>query len=217
MALKRLKTKTVTPPSKPGEAPTINIDGDIIKQYVEAAKQMKRAEEVLSDLRPEVLEVGHSEIYRRSIENPITPVTTVRLKDETEEELMVIFTSRYKEVADIDGLESLFEVLRQNGQEVDENDYVQEKMQITFDSSALCEPDGKFSQVKYDKFRKAIEKVAADLDMACPIETKKVVTPLPKFHQARWMVFPDFDTQKKLSDVCPNVTQIKTELRPLKK
>jgi len=214
MPLKKLKVKTVTPPAAAGGMPTINIDGDLVKQYVDAANAKKRAEEVLEDLRPEVLEVGHGEIYRRSIESPVTPVLSVRLKDESSEELMVSFTSKYKEIADVIGLEALFDSLKNgDGTAVDINDFVQENIVVTFDNKALCDGEGRFMQERYDKFLKAVAKVAQQLDIPCPMATKKVTTTLPKLHQLRWQQFPDVAVQEKISQMCPNVTMIKTDIR----
>lgn len=210
MALKKLKVKMASAPAtKPGEAPVIIIEGDLVEQYNKADAQEKAAKAVKEDLRPEILEIGCTEVYRRCIATPADPACTVKLQDERGEVLRVQFTSKYGVVPDVDVADALFEELSDaEGNPVDINDFLEERVAATFNCDVFNGTDGKFSKAIYDKFRLAIERVAASLEVACPLETVKVVKPLPVLHEKRWTVFPDVEAQQKLTLACPNTTQI---------
>lgn len=210
MALKKLKVKmTAAVASKPGDIPTVTIEGDLVKQYNKADAQMKAAKAVMDDLRPEILELGTTEIFKRSTDDPKNPTCTVKLQDEEAEVLRVQFTSKYGKVADVEAAEELFEELTDaDGKPVDINDFLQETVAAKFNCDVFNDTDGKFQQKVYDKFRMAIEKVARELGVPCPLETEKVVAVLPSLHEKRWSTFPDPAVQVRLSQVCPNTTQI---------
>lgn len=215
MALKKLKVKMASAPAtKPGEIPTIAIEGDLVKQYVHADAKMKAAKAVMDDLRPEILELGLDEIFKRSVTDPKNPTPTVKLKDDEDEVLRVQFTKKYGAIADVEAAEELFSGLKgPNGKPVDINDYLQETVQASFNCAVFNDADGKFQQDVYDKFRVAIERVAKQLDVPCPLETKKVVAALPALHEKRWTTFPSVEAQMALSRICPNTTQIVPETR----
>ena len=210
MALKKLKVRmAAAPATKPGDIPVINIEGDLIKQYITADAQAKAAEAVMKDLRPEILELGTAEIFKRSVGDPKNPTPTVKLQDEQNEVVRVQFTAKYGKIADVDAVEELFDAARDSkGKKVDINDYIQETVAAKFNCDVFNGPDGKFQQAIYDKFRMAIEKVALQMEVACPLETTKVVVPLAVLHEKRWETFPDAAVQAQLSLVCPNTIQI---------
>jgi hypothetical protein len=210
MALKKLRVKmAAAPATKPGEIPVVTIEGDLIKQYNSADGQAKAAKAVMEDLRPEILELGLREIFERSVAHPKEPSLTVKLQDEQAEVLRVQFTARYLQVADLEGAEELFGSLRgPDGKPVDINDYLQETVAAKFNCGVFLDTDGKFQQTVYDKFRTAIERVASQLKVPCPLETTKEVRPLPSLHEKRWEAFPDPVVQVNLTRICPNTTQI---------
>jgi len=163
----------------------------------------------MADLRPEILELGLGEVFRRSVANPANPTCTVKVQDEEAEVVSVQFTKAYAAIADVDAAEVLFEsVMGGDGKPVDINLFVQETVVASFNCEVFHDPDGRFNQAVYNRFRQAIERVAAELKVNCPLETAKVVKPLPVFHERRWSVFPDETVQAKLTQVIPNTTRI---------
>jgi hypothetical protein len=212
MALKRLKKIVVAaaPVTKPGGIPVVRIEGDLIKQYNTADAQVKAGEGLMKDLRSEILELGRdAEIYSRSIADPAHPTLTVKLQDERGEMLRVQFTSKYSAVLDVQAAEEFFSSVKgPDGKQVDINEFMHETVVGKFDCAVFSGVDGKFQQAIYDKFRKAIERVAAELEVACPLETRKVVQPLPCLHEKRWATFKGIDSQVRLTELCPNTTSI---------
>ena len=214
MALKRLKVKLAAQPAtKSGDIPVILIEGDLIKQYNTADKQVKDGEKLMKDLRSEVLEIGlenESGLYSRNIADAAHPITTVKLQDDEGEVVQVQFQNKYGVVPDLEAAEEFFaDAKRLTGKPVDINDFMQETVVAKFDCGVFLDAQGKFQQAIYDKFRTAIEKVATQLAVACPLESKKVVAPLPVLHEKRWAVFPVIEAQKRLTQLCPSTIAIK--------
>ncbi len=193
---------TANPGVKANGIPIVAIAGDIIAQYNKADAQVKAGKQLMEDLRPELVEVGTSEIYARSCQDPTHPSLTVKLQDDVGEELQVQFVKKYGALVDVERAEEFFE-----DSEVDINDYVQERIVAKFDSDIFLDADGVFQQRVYDAFRKAIETVAKQLDVPCPLETAKVVTPKDAFHVERWKHF-NAQAQATLADLVPNVIRI---------
>lgn len=210
MALKKLRVKMATSlVEKSGDIPTVDIEGDLIKQYNRADAQAKAAKSVMDDLKPEILELGTQEIFKRSCADPKKPTCTVRLRDENSEVLRVQFTSRYGAIMDVDGAEELFDDLKDaDGAAVDINHFLQDTVVAKFNCDVFKDGEGRFQQRVYDKFRVAIEKVAAELGVPCPLETGKCVVALPALHERRWELFPDPADQARISSVCPNTIQV---------
>jgi len=210
MALKKLKVK-INPPAATasnGEIPIVSIEGDLIEQYNKASKQAKDAEAVMNDLKPEIIELGLTEIFTRSCADNKKPTPTVRLKDDNGAVLRVQFTKRYSAVADVEAVEALFE----EELKADINLYVQEIVVPSFDAKVLYDADGNFDQKRYDAFRTAIERVAKTLGIDCPLKTDKAVKPKELFHEERFRVWPDASTQFKLSALLPNTNQVVPDL-----
>ena len=194
---------------KPGEIPTVRIEGDLVKHYNVAAAQVEAGERLMKDLRPEILEIGLAEVFKRSCANPASPTPTVKLQDEQDDVLRVQFTARYGKVQDTDAVEDLCDSTKgPDGKPVDINRFLQETVSAKFNCAVFNGADGKFSQRIYDKFRNALERVAAELDVPCPLETEKVVIPLTTFHDERFTLFPDPAAQLLLAKLCPNTNSI---------
>ncbi len=207
MALKRLKVKLAQPtPTETGsEIPVIAIEGDLIQQYNTAADQVKKGEEVMEDLRPDVLEIGLDEIFTRSCKRPTTPTTSVKLQDDEGEDLMVSFVNKYKDVADLDAAEQLFE-----DHDLDINEFVTEGIKAKFDDSIFYDADGNFLQEVYDDIRKAVASVVTRRQLAKnPLETVKVIKPKPTFHDQRYAVMPKVESQHRAYEVLPNTVMLK--------
>jgi hypothetical protein len=209
MALKRLKVKLAQAPATAGDTPIVAVEGDQISRYNKADAEMKEAERLMKELRPDLLEIGTDEVFKISCAHPTEPSFTVKLEDDTGEMLRVQFTKRYGQIANVEATEALFEALTdREGRPVDINDFVQETVVGSFDNKVFLDAKGNFDRKVYDRFRKAIEGVAAELQVPCPLSTHKVVVPKEKFHTERFMLFGDVAIQRQLTTLMPNTTQI---------
>lgn len=218
MALKRLKVRMAqpAPEQSAGDIPVIGIEGDLIQQYNDADKQMKEGKGLMEELRPDVLEIALQQVFERSVKRPLAPTPSVKLQDEQGETLLVCFTAKYGECADVKAAEELFD-----NHDVDVNDYMVEGVKASFDSSVFYDEDGNFQQEVYDDIRKAVQTIVTKRGLAKnPLETAKIIKPKPNFHEARWGLFPKVETQVQATEILPNSTTIKpvrTEQKAAKK
>lgn len=207
MALKRLKIKLAQPtPTEAGsEIPVVAIDGDLIKQYNEAADQVKRGEELMEDLRPDVMEIVLGQIFTRGCKHPATPPTSVKIQDDEGEVLMGSFTKKYKEIADVDAVEALFEE-----HNLDINTYVTEGVKASFDDKVFYDQDGNFLQDVYDDMRKAVQTVVTRRQLTKnPLETTKIVKVKEVFHGERFTLMPNVESQQQVFLAMPNQVTLK--------
>lgn len=209
MALKKLKIKCVVAPQQKNDIPIIDISGDLVAQYLKADQQKKAAEEVIKDLRPELVEAGVHEILERSSAEPALPCLTVKLRDEVGEVVRVEFTKAYAAIADVAEVELLFAGLRtQDNKPVDINAYVQESVVVSFSNKVFYDAKGVFLPRVYEAFRVAIVETALKQGVACPISTDKVVKPKEMFHEERFRAFPDTATQERFTALLPNTVRV---------
>ncbi len=205
--LKRLKVKMASAPTtQVGGIPVICIDGELIKHYNDADQQVKDGERFMKDMRGEIIQAGLEPIYQRSLADPVHPTPTVKLQDDTGAALQVQFVNKYSAVTDIEAVNHLFADAK-----VDINVYMQELVVGKFDCGVFLDGEGRFQQKVYDQFRKALEGVATALGVACPLETTKVIKPLPAMHEQRWALFPDVEAQALFTQLCPNSIAIKPD------
>lgn len=213
MALKKLKIKLpVGGRVEKAKMPIVDIVGDVVKQYNAASAAKKAAEDVMEDLRPEIVEVGVGAVLENNVGAPGNPVASAKLVDETGASTMVSFTAKYSALGDaskVENLENFFSSLDGDVMDSDINHYVQETLLAKFDCKVFLDQVGVFSKLKYDKYRLAIERVARELADPCPLEVSKVLVPLEGFHEKRWAAFPDVELQKQLAEVLPNVVTVK--------
>jgi len=212
--LKKLRVKMTTSAPEANGIPVVQIAGDLIAQYNKADQDQKAAKAVMDDIRPEILEIGHEEIFRRSCEQPLAPTLTVKLSDEGGEAVRVEFTKKYGVIANVAEVERLFEqaVDTPGNEALDINDFVQEAVTAKFDCAVFYDAEGNFQQKVYDAFRKAIEEVALRLRVNCPLETGKIVSPKDKFHTERFRLFGPKD-QVEITELIPNTTRV-VPIRP---
>lgn len=207
MALKRLKVRLAAPAPQEGSdtIPVIAIEGDLIKQYNDADTQMKQAKGLMDELRPDVEEIGKTEIFTRGCKRPMAAPTSVKLQDESGEVLCVSFVNKYKEVADVEQVEQLFE-----DHDLDINEFVTEGVKASFDDSVFYDADGNFLQEVYDDVRKAIHSIVTKRQLAKnPLSTQKVIKPKPCFHEQRFAIFPKVETQLQAFELLPNTLMLK--------
>lgn len=210
MALKRLKVKLAAPSQTETDSiPTICIEGDLMKQFIVADKQVKDGKALMEDLRPDILEIGLDAVFTRSCKRPTSPTTTVKIQDDEGEVVQFQFVNKYGAIPDTDAADELFDtIVNGDGETVDINYFVQETVKATFSDKVFYDAEGNFTQAIYDKFRLAIGRVAKELGVDNPLETEKVVIPKAVFHEERFKTFPKAETQVRLFEVMPNQVRL---------
>jgi len=189
--------------------PTIEIEGDAVKSYNKASAAQVAADLEMKKLRPVIIEFCVGEILKRNAEHPKQPTLTVNLlAEEDGERLQVRYTGKYSQIS-AEAADDLFDSLvLPDGTPADANKYVAEVVVGKFDCAVFLGDDKKFSQKKYDAYRKAIEAVAKQFDDVCPLSTTKVTVPLDDFHEKRWAAFPSEDDQRTIMKAIPNVISL---------
>jgi hypothetical protein len=206
MALKRLKVKaTEKKPNSDKEIPEVLIEGNVIKRYNRASDAYKAAEARMKDLKPEILEVGCGEVFERTIADPLHPVLTVKLVDDTGEAVRVQYTKRYSAIpeAALEDVEGLF-----SDHNVDINTQLKETVVPAFNPSAFEDAKGNFDQKRYDAYTKAVAKVAEQFGDETPLTTAKVFAAKDCFHAERFVHFETVDAQWRIDKLVKNVTQV---------
>lgn len=222
-SLKRLganvKVTSTAETKKKDEIPVVKVEGDMMKRFNEAKKQVKDAEAVIAELQPHVHQYAMEKIFEHNCApNCLKQLTSVKLQDytvdeDTQEETAgevtrVSFTSRYNS-CDAEQVDAAFAEF--SGRDI--NEYVAETLKATFDDKVFLDADGNFDKKVYDKFRTAIERVARELGLKnddgtvkSPLNTRRVLITKPDFHERR---FRDFDAEENftLAKVLPNTIQ----------
>jgi len=205
LVLKKLSTDRPIPPSADATIPTIFVEGQDIKKYVDAAKKAKEAKADQDSVKPAVLALGVPEIMERNCANPRAPVTSVRLIDEADSEVVLSFQDRYSSV----NPDAACAALVAAGAK-DVNDYIQEEMVVKFDQKVFYTADGKFNAELFVAVREALAGVAKRFGVEGEIiDKEKVVCPNANFHTRRWSDFTALQNEI-LSEVLPNTVQVQT-------
>ncbi len=207
-ALKKTKVKTNdTSSKKKSDVAVYAVDGDIVSLYNDAVRRQKEAEAEAKELKPELEEAAQAKLFEHNIYNPTNPSPSIKLEDAEGEKILYTFQSRYS-AADSDVVCDAWDEVC-GDKEVDINEYVQETITATFDSSVFQDENGDFSEERYKKFNSAIERAAKALGVENPLGTKKVVKPKKHFHADRWLVFPSPEQQTRLTEALPNTRSFK--------
>ena len=189
-----------------GSIPTILIEGDYAQKYNEAAAKVKEAEELVAELKPLMRPVALDELYERNAQKPWDAISSVKLEDEEGGVTRVTFMGKYSAIPEVavDEVEAVFgEIKTRAGKTPNINDYLVRTMVGKFDTNAFIGPDGRFSKERYEAITAALETVCQRLQIANPLSTAEVITPIPDFHARRWVDF-DAEANKRLTKALPN-------------
>jgi hypothetical protein len=207
MPLKDANVKVTGPAKENGkdEMPVITVPAakgkHFVQIYNEAHADKKKAEQSMKETRPKLETPGVDEVFAQNCAHPLEPITSVKLTDGSGAVCRLSFTAKYG-AADAEQVEAVFDA---TGKDI--NDYLVSTVAAKFDSKVFLDAEGNFSKTVYDKFRLAVERVAKELGVECPLSTAKVVIPKPDFHERRWKDFT-VQQQKDISAVLPNVVTL---------
>ena len=82
------------------------------------------------------------------------------------------------------------------GKSADVNKYAEDVIVVDFDKKALLDSKGKFMQARFDKFKKALDEVAAELSIENPLTFYKEFKATGEMNDLR---FKELDTQQNLA------------------
>lgn len=203
MALKR--ASVVAAPatkSSKNDMPIHIVVGTAVSSFNLKSAQIATLEADLARLKKELEDAGRDKLTRINVANATNPVSSVRLVDSNGSDATYIFQDKYS-AADGDQADALFESM---GKDI--NDFAQETAKAAFDSKVFLGADGNFDPNRYNKFKAAVDAVAAELNVASPLTSKLVVQPKPGFHAKRWATFT-LEQQAKVSLALPNTNYVK--------
>lgn len=213
MTLKRSKAVVAEKPTaKKSDIPTADVSGDLVARFNKAVADQKAAEAIVNECKPQVLKAGLKEIYETNVANAGNPVSSVKLVDEMGAVVRVTSQNRYGAV-DPDMAVNLFEELgAATSAEIDPNEYVQEIVSPSFNTTVLYSADGTFSDTIFNAYQAAIKKVTVELiakgklapGTESPLTGKRMFMPKPTFGAARWAAFPQVELQDKIFGVMKN-------------
>lgn len=209
---KKLLPLTVAVDSKPerkGDVVTVQVAGDYCSRYNEASAIAKQATEIMKRLKPAMEPEFIARVCHENTEHPWQPITSIAFEDEEHNVTRLSFTSKYGQVEPA-VVEALFGSLKVRSLEdkgittdADVNNYVGHTLQASFNSDCFLDEEGRFDGVRYTKIRNALNAVCAELGIANPLTTQKVIKPLPTFHTRRWVDF-DAASNERISELIPN-------------
>lgn len=198
--------------------PSVVVPGDIVARYNEARDQMDKAEEVINELKPDLIEAGLQAVFEHNTAhagNPKEIISSVNLQAEADpddatapvEVCMFSWTKKdlknnYKQV------DAEFKRLRTtDGKKADINQFAGFEVVAKFDTAVFM-VDGKFSNERYQAFMTALADVAAKFEVDNPLSCGKVLVPKPDFHEKRWSIF-DVESNIAIQAVLPTQCNLK--------
>lgn len=202
------------------EVPVTLVKGDVVRRYNEACDQIDRAEAVCKELAPELHEIGLEYVFAHNCENGENPkrfINSVNIQDgadDAEPGQTVMFTwTRKAKAMDAAAVEALFndpELKTTARKPANVNDYVAWVPKADFDAKVFMVAEKgrmKFSQERYDAFRKAIQAVADEFSVTNPLSTSKVFGPVEDFQDRR---FKDFTAEQNqhIAEVMPTTVSL---------
>jgi hypothetical protein len=202
-----------------GQKPSFLVTGQLAFEFNKAKEAAEAAEAKMKKARTKLLEAGIGHLYQHNIDHPAASVASIELTDVTGSNVILISQDRYSE-ANAEAAELLFESLGKKypDSKIDINDYVQEAVSASFDSTVFnTGPDGQFTKKVFDAYAKAIAAVTTELikkgdlpeNTPSPLKTTKKVLPLDSFHSNRWALFPSVADQNAIRSVLPNTIAVK--------
>jgi hypothetical protein len=192
----------------------IRVEGDVVARFNEARDQMDKAETVITELRPTLIEAGLDAVFNHNAEHKAEAkglIASVNLTDEEGEIVQFSWSKKYLKFDPAQANEEFNRLRTLDGKKANINDYVGYEPVASFDAKVFV-VDGKFSQKRYDAIMKAMTAVAAELGVDNPLSCGKVAKPKPEFHEKRWQMF-DVESNLALQTVMPASTSLES-IRP---
>ncbi len=190
---------------------TVPVAGDVVTRYNEARDQMDKAEEVINELKPTLIEAGLEAVFNHNHEHAgdsKSMVSSVNLSDAKSGEACMFSWTRKNSANDPKQVEAEFKLLRMvDGKKADINQFCGFELVPKFDGGVFME-DGKFSKSRYEAFVKAIKAVADLFQIESPLSFEQKLAPKPEFHDKRFEVF-DVEANLAIQTVLPTQCNLK--------
>jgi len=198
--------------------PTVYVEGDIVTRFNEARDTIAKAEEVINELKPDLIDEGLAAVFHHNCEHADDPkaiISSVNLTDKESGEVAQFSWTRKNLKNDPKQVMAEFNrLLTVEGKKADINDHAAYEVVAAFDAKVFIGADGTFDTARYTAFMRALERVAKQFKVANPLSCGKVLKPKADFHERRWSTF-DVDTNLDIQTVLP--TQVSLEsIRPEK-
>jgi hypothetical protein len=215
MALTRLNTIAETKAkASSSDRPVCNLTGNLVARFNTFKQIADDAKAKAEEARLRVLNAALATLFTYNVEHPTATVKTIDVTDTTGSVARLTSQDKWS-AANPDAVEALFESLGAKYPELklDVNDFVQETVTASFDSSVFNVGDeGKFDQEVYDAYADAISKVTTSLiakkklasGTESPLKTTKKVLPLDSFNEKRWVLFTAAADHAAIRDVISN-------------
>jgi hypothetical protein len=204
--------------------PTVFVLGDVVTRFNEARDQVDKATEVMTELKPTLIEAGLQAVFEHNIkhaDDSKAQISSVNLMDKPPEEdteakaladslkQTCMFSWTRKDLKnDFNQVDAEFKRLRTvDGKRTNVNDYVVFMPVADFDSSVFM-VDGKFSEERYTAFMNALNEVSAKFEVDNPLSCGQVLAPKPDFHDKRWKTF-DVESNIAIQSVLPTQCNLK--------
>lgn len=211
---------TVEKAKKKSTVPTKGLEGDQVRRLTEALLQIKAAEAVVNELKPDLLQEGIEYVFEHNVEHGGQTkelISSVKLfdveADPNEEGSDALMVSVQKKVGVLNKdvvNEALTRMTRTDGKKADANDYVQFAVKASFDTSVFNDEEGNFDKDRYKKVMEALTDVSAELGVENPLSCHEIMTTRGDFHEKRWTDFTLEDNLILQSDVIPCTVSLKS-------
>lgn len=182
--------------------PVVPVLGVRVREYSDAVADLKAAEAKVKEIKPILIALGLPEIVRRNLDNPGSPISSVKLTDLAGGTVTVSNKDSYSVTAEADVIDKAFESLG-----LESGKYVHQHIVAGFDSDVF-NVDGHFDLKRFEAFQKAINKVAAKLGVQSPLTTKVKISSVEGFHDIRWTIATTTKAQKVITEVLPNTVSL---------
>jgi hypothetical protein len=193
-------TGTSKPSSKAPKFVPFKLRGRAVSKFCRAAKCEAAAKKAKEEHKAGFFKKALEVLFRHNLDNPETPMTTVKVSDDGEGIVNVSFKNQYSTVADKD---RAVEVLNTVGAE-NVNDLLVETVKAKFDMSVFANEDGSLNQDLYVEMVEAISKIATKHGKPMPLSSEIVVTTKTDFHARRWFLGSDESDQEDISSAIKN-------------
>jgi hypothetical protein len=184
---------------------TLRINGEAVRDYVEADAQVKAWEKIKGEKRPDVQDAGLVELYRYNCATSHSPVKTVKVVDGTGSACNVTLADTYGK-AQLDPTTVITQLAGLG--KTDPNVFVAEKVAIKFDTSVFYDADGNLRENFYVDVLKAMFTISEKYGVNSPFISTTVVSPKDGLAEKRWSEFK-VEQQAAVSKVFPATVTLK--------
>lgn len=209
-AIKNIRGATTAAPGK-GKAvvPVVKVERNTVQVYCDAANREKEAKKDKDTVAVELKELGLQKVFEHNCQNseqPDAQISSVLLEDTTGSQLQVTWQSKFNEV-EPEQIEKGLTAILKNNPGSDVNHYVAWQLVPKFDTSIFY-IDGRFSQVRFDRFKAAMEVIADELKLPNPVTFDKVLAPTDQINTVRFKELTPAENME-LQKVLPNTISLK--------